>query len=342
MKKFIQVLAITVVVLFVTNIKAQSRLNSLNSEIINILPAEFNTAHTPLIYIMPQVDNFGEINNAFYLYDLDFNFLRTEEKPNRVMTQSDCENLIFNEQTNTWETESGSEVVADRSFYSIVGMNYYNIDETGIDCNPKSSLTLTQTLFNDDETFEFIMPGLPVTLRDTTFEGNTAFSCSYVRFSGYDIKNATGDIIATLTCDANYCVLEREDIALYKMNGNYYIVFTEKVMDNVVEEFEYKTVVYKIERDNNTQSISRVDVDMPLFIRPTLADRSEQIIIDFGENTDAKEVSIVSANGQILKRILVRQGEKQITIPANELNRGTNIISARSQNKKGAKKVIVK
>lgn len=51
-----------------------------------------------------------------------------------------------------------------------------------------------------------------------------------------------------------------------------------------------------------------------------MADRSEDITVEFGENGNAKEITVTDAAGRMVKRIPVKAGEKRVTFSATGLS----------------------
>ena len=53
-------------------------------------------------------------------------------------------------------------------------------------------------------------------------------------------------------------------------------------------------LIYCIDR---TLGLTKVDVNLPFSVFPTLADRSQQIIVELGEGNNAKEITVVNSLG---------------------------------------------
>ena len=68
----------------------------------------------------------------------------------------------------------------------------------------------------------------------------------------------------------------------------------------------------------------------------------QQITVELGEGNNAKEVTVVNSLGQVIKRVPMEEGQRQITIPAQELNSGLNVVNTRTQQGQGSCKIIVR
>ena len=97
-------------------------------------------------------------------------------------------------------------------------------------------------------------------------------------------------------------------------------------------------LIYRIDQ---TLGLTKVDVNLPFSVFPTLADRSQQIIVELGEGNNAKEITVVNSLGQVVKRVLIEDGQREVTIPAHELGDGLNVINTRTVQGNGSCKIIV-
>ena len=125
-------------------------------------------------------------------------------------------------------------------------------------------------------------------------------------------------------------------MTLVKWDGAYFLVTSECTEDY----HHYYFTWYRIDRP--TQSITRVEGEMPMNVFPSVADRSQTITVELGENTSATEVQVVNALGQVVKTVAVQPGQREVQLRASDLGHGTHIVGARSHNAQGACKIIVK
>ena len=87
--------------------------------------------------------------------------------------------------------------------------------------------------------------------------------------------------------------------------------------------------------------VVKVNEPLPISAFPTLLNREQQITVELGEGNNAKEITVVNSNGQVVKRVPVEEGQRTITIPANDLGRGLNVLNTRTDRGQGSCKIIV-
>ncbi|MBR1770325.1 MAG: T9SS type A sorting domain-containing protein [Bacteroidales bacterium] len=313
---------------------AQERLGTLNGSYTSVLPAMFSADNSPHFLIKG--------GNACYVYDLDLNLQHSVTFPEIDTITTHYRYEYFDSETNEWvfATEGSSIQEVDR-----VSVWFFNIDETGHMLYNEYPMYVTQTLFNDDESYEYFTHYSPYIVWDTNlWEEDVRSIEEDVIFQGYQIVSENGNVVATFSTDEGYRTYGDDEVSIFRMNGNYYIIFLETPINHADEIIEYKQVVYRIESANSSSLpvISRVDSEFPIMVRPTLNDRSGEFVISLSESDNLKEIKVTDNQGRIVKVLPVRQGEKEIRIPANELSKGMNIINASSHKGKYQSKVIVK
>ena len=179
---------------------------------------------------------------------------------------------------------------------------------------------ITQNLFNNDEKFEYI------TFSDTKY--------GYDYATALNIRSEDGSILHTLSSGSDGYWLGYPE--LIKLDGKYYIVVNGW---KGTEEL-YKLYIFRI--DKNTQTVTRVETDLPFSVLPSVANRNQQITISFEEDSKVSEVSVVDATGRVLKKVPVQPGQKEIKLSTQGMSTGMNIIHATGSQGQGNCKIIVK
>lgn len=182
-------------------------------------------------------------------------------------------------------------------------------------------LLLTQNLFNDDGYFEFL---------EGQSTNPNASHCDII-----NIKSSNGTILQSIFSEEGWYFADSKTAFVLKIDGNFYLVFRES---NYQEELT-KHVFYLVKQN---QGLTKVDVDLPLSVFPTIPTREQQITVELGEGNNATEIIVVNSLGQTVKRIPIEAGQREITIPAGELGSGLNVINARSPQGQGSCKIIVR
>lgn len=179
-----------------------------------------------------------------------------------------------------------------------------------------SGLLFTQNLFNTDNSFEYIEA-----------EG---FEVDYgVYQTALHIKSSNGSTLWSFNAEEGY----RCNCYILKMNNKYYLLVGE-----YNDDYDYRYHLYFISQG---QGLTEVKTELPISVFPSIANRNQQITIELGEGNNAKEVTVVNGLGQVIKRMSVEEGQRQITIPAQELNSGLNVVNSRTQQGQGSCKIIV-
>lgn len=196
---------------------------------------------------------------------------------------------------------------------SSIGISKYN---NTLDHN----LLVTQTLFNDDDSFEY----LECQRIDTTaHHGDVIY-----------IKSSNGSLIQTIYADEGWFFSDTKPAFVLKIEGNIYLVLRE---ENRMDTTNHLFFLVK-----QNQGLVKVDVDLPLSVFPTLPSQEEQITVELGEGNNATEITVVNSMGQMVKRFPIEEGQRTISIPASELGSGLNIINSRSPQGQGSCKIIVR
>lgn len=188
-------------------------------------------------------------------------------------------------------------------------------------------MIVSQTLFNNDEAFEYIALGNPSTICDECDEGD------YHSFS--IVSN--GAILQTFNAPTGHSYGSHNFI-LYKMENKYYLFV---LMNGGSNGGDGATQIYRINREDVSSVLEPVDTEIPMNVFPSLARRSQPITVQLGENSNATEVSVVDAAGRVVKRVSVEPGQREVVIPASELPRGLNVVNARNGQAQSAYKIVV-
>ena len=215
-------------------------------------------------------------------------------------------------------------------------------------------LRVTQTLFNDDDKYEYLRPvysdGLSsihmfnswVSIDDTEFYLPYIVKEYGGRCSGFQVVNEDGSVLQTVNFDGSFVGGgSPEDTDLIRIHGKLYLVFYGDVLDEANNTMNEATLVYALDRKSN--QIKKVGEHIGnVNVYPRVADRSDQITVELNDNGDIREIQVVNANGQTEVRIPVKEGQKSITIPANQLGRGMNVVNAVGRKGHQSHKVVVR
>lgn len=301
---------------------AQTRVAAMQGDEMYAIPGDYTLSRTPQLCIKTE--------EGFDVYDANLQRLRS--------IAIDTERVDFgfygNQTRQLGQTEwmwtiSQFPAVFERKVYE---SNYSDVDATGLIINTlRHPIVVTQTLFNRDEDYEYIMPGSIVGVFDTNEFVYSREINFYVHITSYEVRNSQGEVLYTLACDEGW-YNESRGVDLIKIGGNFYLSFEETDGEN------YQTVFFRLDREQ--ASITRVEEALPMLVRPTMTMRGEQITVELGENASATEIEVLNAMGQSVKRMPVQAGQREVKFSVD--NSGLHLINARRGNRQGTAKIIVR
>ena len=184
------------------------------------------------------------------------------------------------------------------------------------------TIYLTQTLFNDDEKFEYLIePG----------SGTYATELKVV--------SEDGTVLQTLKFPAGVEVYRGDGIGLFVMGSNKYLRIGESVDENGNEYMN----LYKINKDAKDPSkVSIATAPMRVSVSPRMASRNQDINV-VAEGNGVREVIVTNAAGQVVYSTKVAAGENNVRISSRRLSSGLNVVSVKGADGKEENcKVIVK
>lgn len=230
----------------------------------------------------------------------------------------------------------------DESFYHEPKAPFATIEVCDYDDEkwPLGWINASQRLFNNDDAYEFIMP---------TFEYYPAekidrdyyFEVFYEpRATGFSVVSGNGGTVQTIAFGSGL-YSDKEDYKLIKINGKHYLlcnVYEEK--EN--ESRQYYSILYSV--TPGATGIRQVDAPIKTRVYPTVTDRNGTVTVETGgDGSAAHEVIVANAAGQTLLRTTVPAGRRSVSINADRMSRGMNIVSIKGgKESAGSHKVIVR
>lgn len=222
--------------------------------------------------------------------------------------------LIFKQNGIVSTYNSDFEKIHEFEFEgSIAGFFFMDADDNSYPSyEADSRLNLSQTLFNTDEKFEYIR-------MDSSDEDDEREGFSIVQEDGTVLQSVKGDY--------------RREFMVLKIDGKIYLI-----AETENEYYEGYMVFFLIDRKTN--SLKQVNSLPGLRIRPTIADRNQQVTVDLED--DAREIQVVNAAGQTIKRIPLGVGQRQVTFNTRGMSSGVNVVRSKGRNADASQKFIVK
>lgn len=231
--------------------------------------------------------------------------------------------------SGNWYDSAGEILILDKELNTVksipftekpISLHIYEMEENLSDYY----MTLTQTLFNKDEKFEYIV-GIPT-------ENNDRYSVQ-----GIKVVSEDGTVLQTIMYPNKESI--DEGLKIVVIGDCCYLRFSEtEVIDG--EYIDYY-LLYKINQgaDPSKVSISTEPVKVRAF--PGVTSRHQDITVTCeGEGT--REIIIRNSAGQVVYSTKIADGEQSVRINACNLSTGLNIVSVvGNHGKEESCKVIV-
>lgn len=167
---------------------------------------------------------------------------------------------------------------------------------------------LTQTVFNNDENYEYITTAPDI--------------------SGYQIVNDAGEVLVKITPPEGYCY-DTKNCDLFKTESGFYLVVSGNRCSTQYENDSNILVVYKI--DKATSSIQQISAyTSKMDVNPRLVHQTP-ITVTLDENTDYTSIDLINMSGCIVKSIPVND-EKTVIVDTSRLKSGVYVVKASGNN----------
>ena len=223
-----------------------------------------------------------------------------------------------------YETSDGNggwtEISKDtREIY--LAVNQYR----SVDCNYVSAVNISQTLFNDDEKYEAIVPvyGGEVIYQ----EGNNRRIYKNYVVTSFKIVSEMGETLHTLNAGENmfFASGEGDGLLIIRIDDRIYCVVRvgDFVVDNSNWQYGDSYRWYEICKETNSINFVR-ETRGAMNIAPTIADCDAQISITLNEENSnvARELVVTGVNGQLVECRYIPAGVNSVQIPASMLRSG--------------------
>ena len=210
--------------------------------------------------------------------------------------------------------------------------------------NSNKSIHFSQTLFNNDEKYEYIVPaffGFEMTDCDEYDRDEDGlidkireyYSASLV---GYDVINEDGNIVCSIRPNLSNG-FKIHGLYIQVLGGKKYLV----VYANNRDESTWEYIYYLI--DSNNSSMQQVAEPIHTSVFPTMPRQNEVINVELDGNNDEQcEIIVTNAKGQTVYKQHVAAGERHVQIDSRRLSNGLNIVNVNNGKSQQNFKVIVK
>ena len=264
--------------------------------------------------------------NGYNVYFYDYNLLTSEffdwgkQYPSEgwiYKAYNDVEYVRFYYSPDELEEIERYTSSVSSAFYADE-VSYYNSSyesETGV--------TITQTLFNNDEKYEFCLPIMDVFAEEGSYSDYYQTQTIHHRYKpiGYKIVSEDGTVLQEIIVnDARDNNLSIYAVVMQLGDKTYFVIAT---YSGEYGEDDDMTYIYEINK--NTNSIQKVrEVKGSMRVTPTVANRNEEITISINDDNCnvARELIITGVNGKLIERRTIPAGENTFKVNAAMMRSG--------------------
>jgi hypothetical protein len=283
-------------------------------------------ADVNLTTTMSEFHSFGKLPAKYTADSKDKVIIANYESRNTRKTYYSIYDASF---TLVKEITADSTEFTDSYYYPCV-MNLYAFDNFDGDNVSGNAINVTQTLFNNDAKYEYLMSVVE------KVDG-------YSRGTGFKVKSENGTTVASVKFPEGYVLysLSDNDAYLLELDGVNYIIIKVYRPNHEEEESYYYNLVYKIE--SSTSSVKQVGAPIKVKVFPTIVERGEMINValpEIGANTGA--INVVSTLGAVVFNQKVEAGTSQASIDTSSLQRGLYIVTIDNGKTRESTKIIIR
>ena len=186
-------------------------------------------------------------------------------------------------------------------------------------------MEVTQTFFNDDDKFEYILPVCQV--GNFTYEDDQNRSGGQrLEYRGFDVYTSDGSLVRQFRLPAGYVSEYLDASALTLGDINYVAIRADK-------DGEEYVLVYRA--DGASIAAAPALIQKASSVSPTAPQRGQTVHVDLGfEAKPGCSVSVVNAQGREVNRINVAEGNNAAEIRTDSFDRGVYVVVVKNGNKK--------
>lgn len=237
-----------------------------------------------------------------------------------------CYRVDYTVSYSEWR-DAGERIENIQKRLEFFKLRNYNFNK--YDVPPTTYFIACQTLFNEDEEYEYILPKYKLSAKgsssgelDNLAQGEvvtTRSTClseeNKLALAGFQVISSNGSVVGDVTFDTAINYFNTYEAYVITVGNSTYLG-----IDGSFEEKESGTIFYKIDRaTTNIQQVKQVPASM--LLSPTVVERNATIDIRFGDdNRDGSQIVVSSSAGGTVKTQTVPSGQQasqmSVTAPA--------------------------
>lgn len=206
------------------------------------------------------------------------------------------------------------------------------------ECSDMAAIYLTQTLFNTDEAFEWVIPTLEAV--DVSYTNEYAqVTGKEVKMVGFKVVSDNGSTVAEVRFPSGFYANDyRFELDILIVDDTNYLM--ARVQND--DETENFYIVYEV--TPGTNSIKMVGEPMRVKVHPTAPVRGTDVEVELGETVGERcTVSVVSASGRTVMNRNIEPGTTHTTINTGNMQQGVYIVNINDERgKRTATKIVIR
>lgn len=229
----------------------------------------------------------------------------------------------------TWGRSADNSSIRHESLGSFMYINY---DESGRTYGDSGyDIHLSQTLFNDDNKWEYLMPVLEeyekysipsYSWKEDCLELRRDYTHT-ARIIGYNVVSEDGTVVTSIK-PVHSDATEFEIYQMWKLDGHLYLNTVEWGQDSNGESWTYYTLYIF---DNATSSVKEVST---VKARPQMARvQGNAICVNLDEADTDSDLMLSNMSGQVLGQLHVAAGQTRTQMNAAQLPKGVYNLTLR-------------
>ena len=292
---------------------------------LSVIPRVCTFDYTPKIHDAVNPSGLGD-NAAINIYDAEFNVVATiKYEPEQYLRYQHLHADLTSSIDAPLLVESESYDAIDW-----IPMRFLDLQQGYVLGEPQSDVVFTQTLFNKDDKYEYIVPKYRLEEeREEIRYGVTGpiedvyFHCTMYT-TGFEVRSQDGTIVYSLD-------FARE----YDDEVNLIVIFwEEKIYLGVGNPKNYgeSCDLYLINNENSNVRLEKVSVPNGMKLFPSVTRKNTMVTVDLGDKLNGKDgmIFVTDANGKTVYTQEVDADVHSTQIPTSRLASGLYIVSLKT------------
>lgn len=197
--------------------------------------------------------------------------------------------------TGDWQVKSED---SGPRYAGLVRLDFQDFDQS---CDDFRRIYITQTLFNKDDKYEYLMPIITTQTYNNEEDRDGDGMIDYketgtrVKTTGFMIVSETGTVLQTITFENNFYTNSSPEVSVLKVNGKLFLSFSYGYVDEGSEQ-KSAFLVYSLDTSANATSVRMKTMEIvPDKARYTLDGRRTK-----GE----RGINIIMEDGRVRKAVV--------------------------------------